>query len=209
MNRFGRRLRNVWLNNAGNRCRLRSACPLRYKTHANAGIEVGDGYCVCVIPMGDTAVGYVYFRYLCATESGNRIYKTAGNVDGFYGSVSVDYFKLGYRFTEDRAPDGTYRRWTLGPNSRLTWETVPTLISRFGIRYSTVSRPMEIYLHRYEIYDLQTSDVYATSQNLGYRGGWIYTIPGKIVGMRSGGGFSCGEVSAHDELISQTLHVTR
>lgn len=162
-----------------------------------------------LIPAGDTAVGYVYFRYLCATESGNRVYKTAENVEGFYGSVSEDYFKMGYRYIEDRAPNGSYRRWTLGPDSHLVWEAIPTLTSHFGIRYSTAPKPMKVFLHRYEIYDLRTGEVYATSQNLGYRGGWIYTVPGEIIGMRSGGGFSCGEASAHDKLILQTLHVVR
>lgn len=167
-----------------------------------------------LIPTGDSAVGYVYFRYLCATEAGNKIYKTAENVEGFYGGMffaDTDGFtKYGYKYFEDAGiVPNEYKRYMLGTNGRVAEETVPTIISGFGIRYVTTRKPMEVYLHRYEIYDMKTDEVYATSQYLGYRGGWIYTTPGKIIGMSSGASFSCQQKYALDNLILQVLQPTK
>lgn len=162
-----------------------------------------------LIPTGDTAVGYVYFRTLCATEAGNKIYKTAENVDGFYGTSGDAYFKYGYRYTEDRAPDGRYRRWTLASDGRLAWEGVDLIKSRFGTRYSTESRLLKTYLDRYEIYDIQSNDVYAIGQSFRYRGGWIATVPGKLIGMRSGWHFRCDGGHTSLELLLKTLHVKK
>lgn len=165
-----------------------------------------------LIPAGDTAVGYVYFRYLCATESGNRIYKTAENVEGFYGSVSEDYFKMGYRYIEDRAPNGSYRRWTLGQNGKLKLEEVTALQSRYGVKFSDFIERRTSQIDRYQIsiYDLRDRALLAKRTRLGFRGGWILQKPGELFLGRSGGVLSwCPHNPEGDiRLIPETLKTT-
>jgi hypothetical protein len=140
-----------------------------------------------LIPTGDTAVGYVYFRTLCATEAGNKIYKTAENVEGFYGTSGDAYFKYGYRYTEDRAPDGRYRRWTLASDGRLAWEDVAFLQSRYGYKYSDFEKySSQIDKYQVSIYDLKTGETLGKRTRLGFRGGWLTQKPGLLIGRRGG-----------------------
>jgi len=165
-----------------------------------------------LIPTGDTAVGYVYFRYLCATEAGNKIYKTAENVDGFYGAWGDEYFKYGYRYTEAREPDGNYQRFTMGSNGRLAIESVPLLQSRYGYKQSDyVKYSSQIDKYQVLIYDLRTGEVLGKRTRLGFRGGWLFQKPGLLIG-RGGGVMSwCpSEPAGGDiDLLLETLKPTQ
>jgi hypothetical protein len=60
------------------------------------------------ILFGDHTIGHVYFKNLCATESGTKIYRVVPKVDGFWwsaigdGQIAIQY---GYDFVEG----GVYR----------------------------------------------------------------------------------------------------
>jgi len=76
-----------------------------------------------LIPTWDVILGYPIYWYLCATQSGVKIYKTVDNVEGFYvGELDVNYpyapYK-GYQYKDYKGEksDKYYRNYWINNNT--------------------------------------------------------------------------------------------
>lgn len=166
-----------------------------------------------LIPTWDILPGYVYFRYLCETEGGNKIYRSVDNVDGFYSEGGMPFsdndafIKHGYKFIEGPALTEGYKLYTLGPKGRIASKEISELTSKYGLRNVRSERSWNTIQFTEEIYDIKTNEVYARSTEFRYLGGWIHTESGKLIGMSSGLKMRCPYEAGYEklEMILSTL----
>lgn len=133
-----------------------------------------------LIPTWDAILGTIYFRYLCATEGGVRIYKTA--------ELSEKYW----------TPDGKLKlvptkgpgvEYTIGEKYRYVLDSLPEYSQLFNIDKDT-----------YRGIDARTGEILGIRTNFIYFGGWLVNSTGFHV---SGEVCSFSQIGNHQEVLRQ------
>lgn len=172
-----------------------------------------------LIPTWDILPGYIYFRYLCETEGGNKIYRSVDDVEGFFstgyplGNREDAFTKYGYKTMERGNQQlGFYRYW-LGQDGRVHEEKIKEPVSRYALREEKKLRPWNVQQNDYVIFDIKTNEIVAKSTLFKYIGSWIMTKPGELVptGGRPGIWKSCHNYSSEmwKDFFVKTLKPTR
>jgi hypothetical protein len=136
-----------------------------------------SGVTFLLIPVWDMIPGQRYFKRLCETEAGIKIYKTVDEVDGFReysGGPGDDAVKeYGYRFIEMERPGVGLLRVTLGPDGRAIRQPVSEAISQYAVREIREDLDWNVRKVQQVIFDQRTGERLGTFTIFYYSGNWL------------------------------------
>ncbi len=127
------------------------------------------------IPLGDHLIGWLYFRYLCEREAGERIYRTVENVEGFLwqGADPDTLRRLGYRFIET-SRDALFVRYEI-EEGNVVEIAGPVRISQFSVVLEDLERlSLGVARRRLTIRSHAPSEVLASYTTVAFNGGWLF-----------------------------------
>jgi hypothetical protein len=132
-----------------------------------------------LFPVWDMLPGQRYYKRLCETEAGIRIYNTVEGVDGFReysGGPGDDAVKeYGYRFIETERPGIGLLRISLGGEGQTIKQRVSEAISRYAVREIRESLDWNVERVQKVIFDERTRERLGTFTIFYYSGNWVQT----------------------------------
>jgi hypothetical protein len=132
-----------------------------------------------LIPVWDMIPGQRYFKRLCETEAGIRIYNTVEGIDGFReysGGPGDDAVKeYGYRFIETERPGIGLLRISLGGDGQTIRQRVSESISRYAVREIRENLDWNVMKVQKVIFDEHTLERLGIFTIFYYAGNWVQT----------------------------------
>jgi hypothetical protein len=134
-----------------------------------------------LIPTWDIVPARLYFRNLCETSAGTKVYATAQDVVGFRLLPGARIHtraigELGYEFIEAGSPDGGYVRYTFHAGEART-EQIEKPTATFALEQRTKDMLFKIKWTQERIISLQTGKVMAERNVFRFSGGWLQRRP--------------------------------
>jgi len=130
-----------------------------------------------LIPSWDMIPGQSYFRHLCQTEAGLKIYKTIEGVEGFReysgGPASDAVEKYGYRFIETERPGIGLLRLSLDSRGKVIKQPVSEAISRYAVREIREKLDWNVRKVQKVIFDERTGERLGIFNIFYYSGNWV------------------------------------
>lgn len=152
-----------------------------------------------LIPMWDVVPGWLYFRHLCETDGGVKVYKSVANVEGFLdksqnmlGRDAV--MKYGYKFMEGGEGDDRIYRYTINQDGQLAREKIEETISKYRVQRTDEYLPFNITKYEYSIVDIRTQEKFATSISFYLAGNWVQN---KMKPLLGGGAYCPSQQLTH------------
>jgi hypothetical protein len=156
---------------------------------------------VVLIPTWDMIPGYIYLKYLCATEGGVRVNKLTEGVEGFRanGVADKEFFKTyGYKFIEEEWA-GNYYRYSMSPYGDLIKQEILKPTAKYEIKRATNQLLiLAILRHETSIVDSATEEKLATKTHFSSYGGWLMKATNPLLGY----GPSCTDEGTYKEFYS-------
>lgn len=163
-----------------------------------------------LIPTADDFIGRSYYKHLCGTRGGIKVYKTVP-VEGYLNSISgsgafaEDALKRGYRYMDEDyyREQGKLFRYVLDKGDKLLKKPIQSASSKYVFYKKTNSNfSFGIINKQYIVENRITGERLGLGEAFSYFGGWVAKIPRRI-GIQ-GGSLSCpGSVVI--EVVYQTL----
>jgi len=130
-----------------------------------------------LIPTWDVIPGQRYFKHLCETEAGIRIYKAVEGVDGFReysGGPGDDAVKkYGYRFIETERPGIGLLRLSLDSGGNVIKQPVTEPISQYAVRETRENLDWNVEKVQKVIFDERTRERLGTFSIFYFSGNWV------------------------------------
>jgi hypothetical protein len=130
-----------------------------------------------LIPTWDMIPGQRYFKHLCETEAGLKIYKTVEGVEGFRNYSGWPYAteleQYGYQFIEGEKPGLGLIRLSRSSDGTLTERQVTESISRYGLRETREPLPWNVLKVQHIIFAEHPQEQLATWTIFYYSGNWV------------------------------------
>lgn len=130
-----------------------------------------------LIPTWDMIPGQRYFKHLCETEAGIRIYKAVERVEGFreYSGGPGDdaVMKYGYRFIETERPGIGLLRISLGQDGQIIKQPISEAISRYAVRETREDLDWNVEKVQRVIIDEHTRERLGIFNIFYYSGNWL------------------------------------
>lgn len=149
-----------------------------------------------LLPTADAIVGRIYLRHLCNTEGGLHVSRQVSGIDGFQDRGGADEAWVrqhGFRFVETKPrSNGLVDRIERRDDKIVLLRAVPARSAyRVHLRTSVARRP-GFAVDEYVVEDVASGDIVSRYTDVGFTGGWVERLVGRLSDAGPGTGARCG-----------------
>jgi hypothetical protein len=166
-----------------------------------------------LIPTADAVYGRIKLKEICAKEMGLRVYRSVENVEGFTDGKHrpLDFWikRDGYKFVEGETQGGKPARLSIRPDGAIVLEENVVPKSRYFFYQESGDIGTRYGYGRYVVKDMQSGEILGTETGIGFSGGWVEQLVGRIADSGPGSVARCNSGNPGDRVESLVTSVLK